>query len=170
MDGSVSHITDQEDVALAILGRGSLDRGRLGLGESHPHRLLPVVRKTGRSHQLLDARDHRRVLPRRRRAEAVLHVELAPPGHRSVEKLLDLAMQAAEVIEIPLSRVAAAEPSIILVVVVQGQLELLAHVDVFFAEHALEAPVPQVAPVLAVPDPGCDFVRLFDAVDAGPAV
>lgn len=41
----MSHVTNQEDVALAILGRGSLDRGSLGLGEGHPYRLLHSVRK-----------------------------------------------------------------------------------------------------------------------------
>jgi hypothetical protein len=166
----MSHVTNQEDVALAILGRGSLDRGSLGLGEGHPYRLLHSVRKTGRFHQLLDARDHRRILPSGRGAEAVLDMEIPPPGHRSVEELFDLAMQAFKVVEIPLSRIVTAEASIVLVVGVQGQFELFAHVDVFFSENTLEPPVPQIAPDLAVPDPGCDFVRSFDPVDAGPSV
>jgi hypothetical protein len=79
-------------------------------------------------------------------------------------------MQAAEVVEVPPPCVQTAEASIVLIVGVQGQFELLAHVDVFVPEHTLEAPVPQVAPGLAVPDPGCDFVCSFDPVDAGPSV
>jgi hypothetical protein len=166
----VSYITNQEDVALAILGRGSLDRSSLGLGERHPHRLPPGAREASRFHQLLDARDHRRILPSGRGAETVLDMEIPPPGHRNVEELLDFAMQAFEVVEIPLSRIMAAEASIVLIVGVQGQFELFAHVDIFFSEHTLKPPILQIASGLAVPDPGCDFVCSFNAVDAGPSV
>lgn len=76
------------------------------------------------------------------------------------EKLDDLAVQASEIVAVPLPRLVAIEPSVVLVFVIQGQFELFSDVEVQIAELAFKSPVLNlVCCSFAVANSGGDFVR-----------
>lgn len=79
-------------------------------------------------------------------------------------------MQAPKVVKVPLSRIKAGEASIILVIRVKSQLELLADVDAFVTEDRLEPPVRLLVCISIVSDAGSNLIRLLGAMISWPSV
>ena len=97
-------------------------------------------------------------------------MELPPIRDRSIEELLNLAMQTTEVVKVPLPCIIAAEASIVFIVGVQTELELLANVHAVVLKLGLEAPVLDVVPDFAVPDTRGDLICFLVAVKTWPFV
>ena len=157
-------------VSCASAGSCAIGSSRGLRGTYHAYALAPRTCKTRRLHKLLDTRNHGGIIPRGRSAEAIFDVELPPIRDRSIEELLNLAVQTTEVVKVPLPCIIAAEASIVFIVGIQTELELLANIHAIILKLGLEAPILDVMSDSAVPDTRGDLVCFLGAVKAWPLV
>lgn len=77
-------------------------------------------------------------------------------------------MQIVEIVVIPLSRLLTLEASVVLVVRVERELELLTKYCALVVQSAAESPADEFLICFAIRDPSSDFVGPLNPIITGP--